>query len=115
MIRTSLDTACSFLQNIAVPGDITKPLAHDTFKATLEAYSIGVQHSDIILPADTLKVATMPSSAHFTAHALLCGPGGRLQIQCQALSCLLDTHFVRLPDICGALIERAGMQNPARL
>ncbi|CAL5224040.1 g6662 [Coccomyxa viridis] len=29
-------------KNIAVPGDITKPLAHDTFKATLEAYSIVV-------------------------------------------------------------------------
>ena len=26
-----------------IPGDITKPLAHDSFKSTLAAYSIGVQ------------------------------------------------------------------------
>ena len=66
-IRRSLDTECSCLQNIAIPGDITKPLAQDTFKSALEAYSIGVHHLQKLLPAGILRVTTMPSSAYLTA------------------------------------------------
>ena len=42
-VRRAIDTAFVCLQSDMIPGDITKPLAHDSFKSTLEAYSIGVQ------------------------------------------------------------------------
>lgn len=42
-MKTSLDSAPLCLQNVPELGDITKPLAQDILKSTLEAYSIGVQ------------------------------------------------------------------------